>query len=65
MFALSRYDEKYLSAKKPTVTEIAQSLNLFGILEANDGSIWFGAFDGVHRYDGNAITNFKDKGSQK
>jgi len=59
MFTLSRYDEKSLSNKKPTVTEITQSLNLFGILEANDGSIWFGAFDGVYRYDGNIITNFK------
>ena len=59
--ALSRYDEKSLSNKKPTVTEITQSLNLFGILEANDGSIWFGAFDGVHRYDGKTITDFKSK----
>ncbi|MVM37755.1 hypothetical protein GO730_09395 [Spirosoma sp. HMF3257] len=48
-----------MSHKKPTVTEIAQSLNLFGILEATDGSIWFGAFDGVYRYDGHTITDFK------
>ena len=46
------------------VIEIAQSLNLFGILEASDGSIWFGSFDGVYRYDskqavGNTITDFK------
>ncbi len=58
IFAFSRYDEKSLSAKKPIVSEITQSLNLFGILEVNDGSIWFGAFDGVHRYDGNKITDF-------
>jgi len=64
-FAFSRYDEKSLSNKKPTVTEITQSLNLFGILEANDGSIWFGAFDGVHRYDGKTITDFKSKEGQK
>ena len=38
-----------------------QSLNLFGILEANDGCIWFGAYDGVYRYDGNTITDFKNK----
>jgi hypothetical protein len=48
-WALSRYDEKSSSNKKPTVIEITQSLNLFGILEANDGSIWFGSFDGVYR----------------
>ena len=59
MFAFSRYDEKSLSNKKPTVTVITQSLNLFGILEANDGSIWFGAFDGVYRYDGKSIKDFK------
>ncbi len=63
--ALSRYDEKSLSDKKPAVTEIAQSANLFGILEAKDGSIWFGAVDGVYRYDGNTITDFKDKVVQK
>ena len=33
----------------------------FGILEANDGSIWFGALDGVYRYDGKKVTDFKSK----
>ncbi len=65
IFAVSRYDKKSLSDKKPAITEIKQSLNLFGILEVNDGSIWFGAFDGVYRYDGNTITNFKDNEVQK
>ena len=64
-WALSRYDEKSLSNKKPTVTEITKSGMLFGILEANDGSIWFGALDGAYRYDGNTITDFKDKENQK
>lgn len=54
-FVLSRYAAESLSDKKPTVTEIAQSLNLFRIFEAHDGSIWFGAFDGVHRYDGKTV----------
>ncbi len=56
---LLRYEEKSLSAKKPTATKIAQSQNLFGIFEDDEGSIWFGAFDGVYRYDGNTITDFK------
>ena len=59
IFAFSRYDKNSLSDKMPTITEIKQSLNLFGILEVNDGSIWFGAFDGVYRYDGNTIKDFK------
>lgn len=54
------FDEKSLSNKKPTVIEITESLNLFGILEANDGNIWFGSFDGVYRYDGKTITDFKN-----
>ena len=29
-----------------------------GILEAKDGSIWFGSVTGVYRYDGKTITNF-------
>jgi streptogramin lyase len=65
-WVLSRYDEKSLSDKKPTVTEITNKGMIFGILEANDGSIWFGAFDGVHRYDGKTIRDFKSKeGDQK
>jgi ligand-binding sensor domain-containing protein len=61
-FALSRYDEKSLSTNKPTVTQIKSQIpNLFRISEASDGSIWFGASDGVYRYDGKTITDFKDK----
>lgn len=58
-WALSRYDEKSLLNTKPTVSEITTKPMIFGILEANDGSIWFGDFDGVHRYDGKTITDFK------
>lgn len=65
-WVLSRYDGKTLSDKKPTVTEIRSKYEgnkgfLFDILEANDGSIWFGGMDGVYRYDGKTIMNFKSK----
>ena len=42
---LSRYDEKSLYNKMPTVTEIKSGgiMDFLGILEANDGSIWFGS----------------------
>jgi ligand-binding sensor domain-containing protein len=59
-WSLYRYDAKSLSNKKATVTEIKGSEGMiFGILEANDGSIWYGTFKGVYRYDGNTITDFK------
>jgi hypothetical protein len=32
---------------------------LLAILEDDDGNIWFGSGGGVHRYDGNIITDFK------
>ncbi|WP_184548582.1 ligand-binding sensor domain-containing protein [Mucilaginibacter sp. FT3.2] len=55
-WALSRYDQKSLSDKKPTVTEIKSGGDgVFGISEARDGSIWFGATDGVYRYDGKIV----------
>ena len=38
---------------------------LCNILEANDGSIWFGSMNGVYRYDGKTITDFKSKEDQK
>ncbi|HTK18463.1 MAG TPA: two-component regulator propeller domain-containing protein [Mucilaginibacter sp.] len=69
-WVLSRYDEKSLTDKKPVVTEIKSKYKgnkgmLYGILEANDGSIWFGGSDGVYRYDGNTITDFKSKEGRK
>jgi ligand-binding sensor domain-containing protein len=70
VWALSRYDQRSLYNKQPVVTEI-MSINagaLCGILEANDGSIWFGALGpegGVYRYDGKTITNFRSKEGQQ
>jgi ligand-binding sensor domain-containing protein len=64
-WALFRYDGRSLYNKKPTVTLIKPNVGMIcGILEANDGSIWFGAF-GVYRYDGNTITDFKAKEVRK
>ena len=66
VWALSRYDQKSLYNKTPTVTEIISGPPAFlGILEANDGSIWFGSAGWVHRYDGKTITDFKSKEGQK
>ncbi len=64
-WTLSRYDEKSLYGEKPTVTEIASKQMIFGIREDYDGNIWFGSGDGVYRYDGKTITDFKSKESQK
>jgi ligand-binding sensor domain-containing protein len=65
-WALSRYDQKSLYNKKSTVTEIMSGPPAFlGLLEANDGSIWFGAYAGVYRYDGKTITDFKGKEGQQ
>jgi len=69
-WALSRYDQKSLYDKNPTVTEIMliKEGALLGLLEANDGSIWFGAMgpeSKVYRYDGKTITDFKNKEGQQ
>lgn len=64
-WTISRYDENSLSNKKLRVTVITNKPMTFGILEAFDGSIWFGALDGVHRYDGSTITDFKGKEVRK
>ncbi|WP_128544518.1 ligand-binding sensor domain-containing protein [Larkinella soli] len=61
-----RYDEQSLSNKKPYVTVIRTKYegrsNLpFGMLWANDGSIWIGS--DRYRYDGKTLTDFKE--SQK
>jgi len=52
--------------KNPAVTEIMSiEKMLCGMLEANDGSIWFGSLNGVYRYDGKTITDFKSAAGQK
>ncbi|MFT3680849.1 MAG: two-component regulator propeller domain-containing protein [Ferruginibacter sp.] len=66
VWALSSYDQRYLYSKEPAVTEIMSIKGtgmLCGILEAKDGSIWFGSMGpgGVYRYDGKTITDFKSK----
>ena len=59
-WVLSRYEAKSLSNEEPTVTEIKPQVGLlFGILEDYDGNIWFGASDGVHRYDRNTIKDIR------
>jgi len=63
--ALSRYDQMSLGNKTPTVTEIMSGPPFLGLLEANDGSIWFGSVGGVYRYDGKTITDFKSAAGQQ
>jgi ligand-binding sensor domain-containing protein len=67
VWALSRYDAKSLYNKMPTVTEIKSGGrgDFLAILEANDGSIWFGSAGGVHRFDGKTATDFKSKEGQQ
>ena len=66
VWTLSRYDQKSLYNKEPTVTEIMSGQpGLLGLLEANDGSIWFGSTGDVYRYDGKTITDFKNSAGQK
>jgi ligand-binding sensor domain-containing protein len=66
IWSVSRYDAKSLYNKKPFVTEImSEGFAFLGLLEGNDGSIWFGSMKGVYRYDGKTITDFKRKESQK
>ena len=66
VWALSRYDQKSLYDKEPTVTEIkSQSGMLLGILEDAKGNIWFGSGGGVYRYDGKTITDFKSAAGQR
>lgn len=66
-WALSRYDAYSLYSKKPGFTEIksGERMAFLGIVEARDGSIWFGSGTGVHRYDGKTVTDYKNTAGQK
>ncbi len=62
---LLRYDQNSLYNEKPTITEIASINNMLCmILEANDGSIWFGSGKGVYRWDGKTLTDFQRQEDQ-
>lgn len=61
-WTLTRYDQKTLYDKNPAVTTILSKQKMLSMLmEANDGSIWIGAMNGLFRYDGKSITDFKNK----
>jgi ligand-binding sensor domain-containing protein len=64
-WAVTRYDGNTLYNKKPTVTEVTNKRGIFGILADDKGGIWFGAFDGVRRYDGKTVTDFKGEEAWK
>ena len=62
---LSRYDAKTLYDDTPKVTEIPSPFAgnkgmLFGILEDDDGKIWFGTLRGTYRYDGIMTTKVSE-----
>jgi ligand-binding sensor domain-containing protein len=67
LWSFSRYDQKSLYNEKPTVTELlSQPGMLLGMIEDSKGNIWFGSGQGVYRYDGKTITDFKNvTGQQK
>ena len=56
VWALSRYDTRTLYDKNPAVIDVmSKQKMLCGILEADDGSIWFGSGSGVYRYGGKTV----------
>jgi streptogramin lyase len=65
-WVLARYDQQSLYNENPIVTEIKTKYEggrgmLCRIVEANDGSIWFGSIKGVYRWDGKSLTDFQRK----
>ena len=64
-WTLSRYDFDSLYTARPVVTEIMSAERMLcGIVEAADGSIWFGSMNGVYRYDGQTVKNLRSKEDQ-
>lgn len=65
-WALTRYDAKTLQDANPRFTEIfLQQKMLLGMVEDAQGNIWIGSGNGVYRYDGKTLTDFKSKDGQK
>jgi len=70
MMAFGAITARHLSTSRRILLVIVIEIKpedgmLCGILEAFDGSIWFGTSNGVYRYDGSTITDFKSKEVRK
>ena len=67
VWALSRYDQKSLYNKKPTVTEIksGRTMVFWDFWKLTMEVFGLDLLDGVYRYDGKTITDFKSKEGQK
>ena len=65
-WTLSVYHEKsrFNHTMLPEIIRANEGM-IFGILKADDGSVWFGTLNGVSRYDGDTITDFKGKEVQE
>ena len=71
--ALTLYDAKSIYSTQAIETEFMSGRAFYGLLEAEDGSIWFGDATGAYRYDPSAtlktgvktITDFYNKQGQK
>ncbi|WP_276485559.1 hypothetical protein [Paraflavitalea pollutisoli] len=42
-----------------------EAMDFLAIVEAKDGSIWFGSGGGVFRYDGKTVKDFKEAAGQQ
>ena len=61
---LMRFDAKTLQEENPTGSQVFSiPIMLCQVIQARDGSIWFGSGRGVFRYDGQTITDLKKSGS--
>ncbi len=58
-WALTRYEESSLHKEKAIAQSVRMEMGmLFGILEDEQGGIWFGSLNGVCRYDGKLFDCF-------
>lgn len=56
---LSRYNVSSLSEVFIVPDKIKEDGGVFGIMQAKDGNIWFGTTNGVYKYDGKDVKDFR------
>jgi len=60
IWSVSRYDKNSIDSESPVYTEINSKQNMFfGIMEDDQGDLWFGHLRGVTRYDGSSFESFR------
>jgi len=52
---------RFNGTKRDTIVAQVSNLGIFGATEDRNGNVWYGAMDGLHKWDGKTITSYSSR----